>query len=84
MSNIQELIQIQKDEQRAVAEMVNSKGWEVVKNALIRVQNEGIKKILETDDENETKIIRSDCRAIRTLLQVIDKYAIIKSLKNSN
>lgn len=82
MSSIQDLIKIQKEEQRAVSEMANSKGWEIIKNALVMVQNEGIKKILDTDDEELTKVIRSDCRAIRTLLQTIDKYGTIKNVNN--
>lgn len=74
-----EQIEIQKAERLAVQNMVQSKGWEIVKKALVSVQNKGIMKILETDDEVVTKTIRSDCRAIKALLQVIDSYDTIKN-----
>lgn len=75
-------MQIQKADRLAVQSMVQSKGWEIVKKALIKVQNRGILKMLEIDDETQTKIIRSDCRAVKTLLQVVDSYGTIQSNQN--
>lgn len=79
MTNLEDLIRIQQSERRAVQEMINTKGWEIIEKAVNDAVNRGAYILLDTDDPVVSRTIRSDCRALKTLLKIVNSYGIVKS-----
>jgi len=69
----------QKIDAIAVKEMINTKGWKIVEDKLLEKVNSLQAKWLKNDNGfDEDWTIKSEIRAISSLLNIIKNYASIK------